>query len=192
MRRQLRALYHNAHWRCTWFATCIAKAPSSCLILVLNSSSESLNRLFVWGVLYYNAYAYTMVMRWSWGEMSPQEAQHVAALMLQDLQNLQGGGLDTSLLVMLAGLGSSGANPQHCHQNMLDRLPRPRLPSMKPLKLYLEHSVFGVSEAVSGIIWPHELFANMYHYHKEAFFTYFVPSMDTLGEFWDQVKGGQG
>ena len=133
-----------------------------------------------------------MVMRWSWGEMTPQELQHMAGLMLKDLEMLLGGGLDRSLLITLAGLGSHGANPQHCHKDLLQRLPKSRLPSMKLLKIFLEHSVFGVSEALSGIIWPHELFANMYHYHKEAFFTYFVSSMDTLRKFWDSVEGGQG
>lgn len=128
-------------------------------------------------------------MRWSWGEKSPQEVQHEAALMNRDLENLMGGGLDTSLLDTLAGLGTSGANPQHCHKDMLERLPKPKLPSMSDLKIFLEHTVFGVSEALSGIVWPHELFAHVYHYHKDAFFTYFVPSMDVLAKFWDQVKG---
>jgi hypothetical protein len=63
---------------------------------------------------------------------------------------------------------------------------------MKPLKLFLEHSIFGVAEAISGIVWPHELFASMYHHHNDACCTYLVPSQDTLTQFWNQVKGGQG
>lgn len=116
----------------------------------------------------------------------------MASLMVQDIEYLLGGGLDMGLLSTLAGIGSRGANPQHCHENLVARLPKPRLPSMKLLKLFMEHSIFGVSQAVAGIIWPHEQFANVYHYHREAFFTYFVPSMDTLHKFWEQVKGGQG
>ncbi len=131
-------------------------------------------------------------MKWAWGERTPQELQHEAALMKGGLENLMAGGLDLTLLNMLSELGSCGANPQHCHQDLLGRLPRPGLPSMKLLKLFMGHCVFGVTEAISGIIWPHELFSHVYHYHREAFFTYLVPSMDTLKNFWDQVKGGQG
>lgn len=130
-----------------------------------------------------------MVMRWSWGEMSPQELQHMADLIEQDLRNLLAGGLDMRLLKTLSGLGSKGSSPQHCHRDLLTRLPTPKLGTMSTFKIYLEHSVFGVSEAMSGIVWPHELFANLYHHHNAAFFTYMVPSLEILKNFWGQVRG---
>jgi hypothetical protein len=37
---------------------------------------------------------------------------------------------------------------------------------------------------------PHELFAAIYHGYREAFFSYLVPSMDRLKEFWKAVEGG--
>ena len=131
-----------------------------------------------------------MVMKWSWGELPPQELQHIASLVLQDLRNFEAGTLDMAMLTMLAGLGASGSSPQHCHHNLLERLPKPKLPSMKMLTIFLEHSIFGVSEAVSGIIWPHELFANMYHYHRDAFFTFIMPGKHVLHKFWRSVQGG--
>ena len=130
-----------------------------------------------------------MVMRWSWGEMSPQELQHMAELIEQDLKNLLAGGLDMRLLKTLSGLGSKGSSPQHCHRDLLTRLPTPKLGTMSTFKIYLEHSVFGVSEAMSGIVWPHELFANLYHHHNAAFFTYMVPSLEILKNFWGQARG---
>ena len=130
-----------------------------------------------------------MVMRWSWGDMPPQEVQHIAELIIQDIKNLQGPGLDLSLLTMLASIGSDGTSPQNCHRDLLSRLPKLGLPSMSLLKVPLSHAVFGISEAMSGIVWPHQFFAALYHNHRDMFFTYVVPSLDTMREFWEAVKG---
>jgi hypothetical protein len=54
----------------------------------------------------------------------------MAALMKTDMANAQGGGLDVSILDILAGLGTQGANPQHCHRDLLSQLPKPRPPSI--------------------------------------------------------------
>jgi hypothetical protein len=132
-----------------------------------------------------------MVMKWSWGDLPPQELQHMASLLVQDLRNLEAGTLDMTMITMLAGLGGSGTSPQHCHQNLINQLPKPRLPSMKLLTIFLEHSVFGVTSAISGIIWPHEFFANLYHCHRDAFFKYMVPSKEILHKFWRSVQGGR-
>ena len=104
------------------------------------------------------------------------------------MKNLLGLGLDMKILNTLSGLGTSGSNSQHCHRDLLLRLPKPKLGTMHRFKIYLEHSVFGVSEAVSGIVWPHELFSNLYHHHRDAFFTYMVPSLEILKDFWGQVR----
>jgi hypothetical protein len=130
-----------------------------------------------------------MVMKWSWGDETPQEIQHMASLVLQDLMNMSGPGLDMSLLQTLAGIGAAGSSPQHSHKELLERLPPSNLPSMQFLPVPLEHDVFGVSCADSGVIWPHELFSALYHQFRDLFFTYIIPSMSTLHDFWDQVRG---
>ena len=60
------------------------------------------------------------------------------------------------------------------------------------MQIPLEHAVFGVSSATSGVMWPHEVFSMMFHLHKEAFFTYIMPSVDIVRSFWNSVKGYDG
>ena len=38
-------------------------------------------------------------------------------------------------------------------------------------------------------LWPHAFFATLYHEYKEHFFSYVVPSLDRLREFWRTQKG---
>ena len=52
--------------------------------------------------------------------------------------------------------------------------------------------VFCVSSAISGVMWPHEVFSMMFHLHKEAFFTYIMPGLDVIRNFWNSVKGDCG
>ena len=114
----------------------------------------------------------------------------MSSLLMQDLQNYKAGTLDVSLLETLAAIGGGGSSPQNCQRDMLANLPKPKLPTMKPLEIFLEHSVFGVASATSGIIWPHEMFAHLYHFHREAFFAYVMPGREVLHKFWTSVQGG--
>lgn len=113
----------------------------------------------------------------------------MASLIAKDFANLQGQGLDLGLISTLAGLGAAGSSPQHCHNDMLSRIPPPSMPNMKFMKIPLEHAVFGASSAISGVMWPHEVFSMMFHLHNEAFFTYIMPSVDIIRNFWNSVKG---
>ena len=47
---------------------------------------------------------FLQVMLWSWGYMSPQLVQHLAALVSEDMILFKEGNLDTSLLDRLARL----------------------------------------------------------------------------------------
>ena len=54
----------------------------------------------------------------------------MASLIEIDFANLRGGTLDTSLLETLAGVGNHGSAPQHCHSEMVRRLPASNMPLM--------------------------------------------------------------
>ena len=53
----------------------------------------------------------------------------------------------------------------------------------------LVHKVLGSMPKDVPMVLPHELFASIYNNYKEQFFTYIVPSIDTLESFWRAVKG---
>ena len=130
----------------------------------------------------------TLVMRWSWGDMSPQELQHMMHLFKTDLA--AGASLDMSLVNILAGIGSEGRNPQHCHRHLLTRLPGTPMPELGLFTISLSHSVYGGFEKLIGIVWPHELFAALYHHYRDAFFMFLVGSASAVMSFWECVRGG--
>jgi hypothetical protein len=39
------------------------------------------------------------------------------------------------------------------------------------------------------VVWPHEMFATLYHFHRAYFFKYVMPSVDEVKKFWRQVEG---
>ena len=129
----------------------------------------------------------TLVMKWSWGKESPQEIQHMMGLYKTDLA--AGANLDTSLVDILAGLGNSGANPQHCHAHMVERLPATMMPQKSMFNIPTNHSVYGPGEGLIGAIWPHEVFASLYHNYKEAFFAHLVGPAGAVRAFWTSVQG---
>ncbi len=111
------------------------------------------------------------------------------SLFKADLASAAEGRLDMTLVNTLAGLGASGANKQHCHQDMLRRLPSTPMPPKYMFWVPLYHSVFGNSEKHVGIVWPHQMFARLYHSYNDSFFLHVVPSMSALAKFWEDVRG---
>ena len=128
-----------------------------------------------------------LVMLWSWGQLSPQEMQHMMSLHKTDVA--AGANLDHSLLNVLAGLGSNAANPQNCHRNLLERIPATYLPQKSMFTVPTDHSVFGAHEGSIGMFDPHEVFASLYHNYRESFFKHVVGAPGAVRSFWESVRG---
>ena len=132
---------------------------------------------------------------WAWGVISPQVVQHLMTLFTQDLTTLAGDskdtwGMSTYLVDILAGLGSDGTISGNIHRDLIRRLPKSPMPSLHYFMNPLTHKVLGDFESSMCMILPHELFASLYHNYRDAFFSYVVPGLDVLADFWDSVKGG--
>ena len=53
------------------------------------------------------------------------------------------------------------------------------------------HAVTGAFRGSAAMVLPHELFAALYHHHREAFFTHIVPGTDAIQNFWKATAGSQ-
>ena len=100
-----------------------------------------------------------------------------------------GASLDMSNVNMLAGLGNNGRNPQHCHRQLITRLPRTPMPEKSLFWVPLSHSVYGGFEKLLGVVWPHELLAALYNHYNDAFWNFLVGSQDAVNNFWRSVRG---
>ena len=86
-------------------------------------------------------------------------------------------------------VGSGGTLPNHCHRDLLLRMPGVLMPKLHHFDIPLVHQIAGKRFPSTHMILPHELFSCIYHYYPTAFFTYILPSTDILESFWDSVKG---
>ena len=64
-----------------------------------------------------NNLAHELLERWSWGEVSPQVVQKLAAASQRDFQAV--GATPPSEIAALAGLGSGGLYPNNMHKEIL-------------------------------------------------------------------------
>ena len=130
-----------------------------------------------------------MALKFFWGEISPQELQHVLSLFRDDVACLRSQGLDLTLVDTIAGIGFDGANPGSAKRDLFRALPKIPLAPVRSFRVPLNHSVYGSSEDDGGICDPHEMFATLYHSYPTSFWSYVVPSRHTLTEFWNAVSG---
>ena len=126
---------------------------------------------------------------WGWGMITPQMINQMMLLFRDDLAAYSGTGMSLQMVDLLCGLGSGGTLPNHCHRDLLLRMPGVLMPKLHPFDIPLVHQIAGKIFPSTHMILPHELFSCIYHYYPTAFFTYILPSTDILESFWDSVKG---
>ena len=128
---------------------------------------------------------------WSWGRLSPQMLQQIAAAACEDIERAKKDQLDKSELEVLGKLGSSGQNPESIHRQLKGRLGKTRLED--PCLVKLPMCRLGMKGTIvwmlQAIMLPHVTFANVYHNYKDAWKRRFVPSVERLKEFWQQMEG---
>ena len=128
---------------------------------------------------------------WCWGRISPQLLQQIAAAASEDVKNAKKNQLDQTELEVLAKLGASGQNKQDMNKALKGRLGKSGLHG--PCMVRLPMCKLGLQKAVvwamQAIMLPHVIFSNVYHNYKDAWKKRFVPSVERLKEFWEQMEG---
>jgi len=114
------------------------------------------------------------VILYAWGEITPSTLQHAMVLFKQDMARYMAGELDLDLVDRLNGLGSGefggSAGDGNVSRDLYKRLPATNMPEPHSLKVPLVQKSTGrLYEAEMDMVLPHELFACLFHFYKEAF-----------------------
>ena len=114
--------------------------------------------------------AFSLVTKWAWGHLSPQEVQSTAADAIADMKSF---GMEQlpQWLSKFAALGSDGVHPNNMHAELL-RMFEPQSSVPKPLVVHLD---FKGQHALQSLMLPHELFSALYHYYPSTFQKHFMP-----------------
>ena len=106
-----------------------------------------------------------------------------------DLENYKNGDLDIDLLKDLAKLGSHGVHANNVWRDLMNALPKPKLPSLHELRTPLKHPVLGLFFKPTYMLLPHELFAAIFH-EFPAMWQSCIFTEQKCRSFWNAVKGG--
>ena len=131
---------------------------------------------------------------YAWGFLELPNVKHGMELFKTDLALSQAGQLDLELVDLLVGSTGSAGDDRNGSRDFFRGLAR-----VNPNQLPVAHR-FSVPLQVKGtgrvyeddmdMILPHELFACLFHFYKQAFFRFVVPAVDVVKRFWDSVAGG--
>ena len=122
--------------------------------------------------------------RWSWGELSPQAVQALAAKAVQDFEAC--GAKAPTDLKALAKLGSSGVHPNHMRAQIVKITEAAcRMPPLHRTALQFKQP-WGNQPQLMML--PHQMFSALYENYHEAFQRFVVPNEDVLEEFWRRQR----
>lgn len=127
-----------------------------------------------------------LVNEFGWGALTPQQVQKICHLAKQDHEQ----NAKTDYRDALAGIGASGADTGgNMARDLRRTLPGTRLPSLKFNRIPIRHKLIGRGRPLMPFLYPHEMFAALYHEYPNIFFTLVAPPGE-VERFWDEVKGG--
>jgi hypothetical protein len=126
---------------------------------------------------------------WGWGELATPQVQQLAHYARLDLE--AAGARPFQDLTALATLGSSGANVQNMHRDMMNRLPASKLPDAKQVLMPVlsKTSPLGFTNTLMKVWLPHEVFAALFHGYPDAWQKRILPDADCLANFWQAMEG---
>ena len=126
---------------------------------------------------------------WCWGKLSPQEVQRIAHAAAQDIDTAQRLGTDTVFpdLKFLSKLGTEGEYAGKMHEQMVGRVDPTIYCSPASFTLPILQGKRAVPTHQTAL-WPHEMFAHIYHKHRETFNQRIMPSRERLHAWWDAVE----
>ena len=128
----------------------------------------------------------TMLMeKWSWGEMSPQAVQSLAAASVKDMTSMSC--TPPEELLYLSRLGSSGLFPNNMHGELL-RFATKKSKFDDPYCCFLPFKAPWNKQSQTLML-PHVVFSNLFHKYPGAFKKIMAPDENFLLEFWELQKG---
>ena len=105
-----------------------------------------------------------------WGELSPQMLQKIIVAVKADLTNAADGILDMSLIDMICSLGTDGVHSSNTSRDLMRRLQKPAVPSTHVFEVSVDNPLLTTAGVASmKMLYPHEMFAALYHHYREAF-----------------------
>lgn len=125
-----------------------------------------------------------MLEQMAWGLLSPAQCQVIASLVEDEMQSE--GCTPHSTVSQLANLGSRGRYVNNVWRDMQKLFGAIRICHPKVHTLSLKRGNKTGSFA-SPSLWPHELFANLFHEYPNAWKKYICPSRSRLTSFWSQL-----
>ena len=134
-----------------------------------------------------------LLEQWAWGLMSPQLIQTIAAKARLDFNSWMEDGKDliATDLERISTLGSSGAYPQNCSRDLLNRLGIAENTMPEPVKFttMCTTSKKGIfAERPMEMLLPHEMFATIFHNYKSHWHKHICPSQDDIAAWWRDVR----
>jgi len=133
----------------------------------------------------------TLVEEFGWGFFNPQQLQKLSEFCKNDITAARNNALDASLLEDLAAIGADGGQPGNMARDLVRNLPATRLPDCKHHRIPVAHKVIGRGRPLLPFLYPHELFAAIYHNYPAAFSKAIAPPGE-CERFWSEVSGGPG
>ncbi len=124
-----------------------------------------------------------LLMKRAWGNLSSPDVQQIAAAALED-------GSDHPDVHALASLGSFGRFPGKCHQELEAKMgANPIQESIKFILLVLRRPPMRTETVQQTILYPHELFATIYHQYPQVFKDQICGgSPGNIPKFWDSMR----
>jgi hypothetical protein len=129
----------------------------------------------------------TLVEQNGWGEFTPQQLNKISKLAKHDMDNK----VDLSMLNDLAALGADGTFKGNMSRDLVTNLPPTCMPQTRSHRIPVRHKVLGRGRPSMPFLYPHELFAAIYHHYPQVFETRIKPPGE-CERFWREVAGGPG
>ena len=124
---------------------------------------------------------------WSLGKMSPQKVQRFMFAAKLDIQEC--GGQVPFDIELVAGIGSSGAHPEHCERD-LQNLVGKKLTEPYVLQFPLNCNSPAGWHLVEQELWlPHQVFASIFEHYPTAFEAKIQGQHGEVEKFWAAMQG---
>lgn len=129
--------------------------------------------------------AYFLLSMFAWGDFSPQCVQKIAALACADMQAAREGRSFPDL-EQLASLGTSGAHPNKCYADLMNKL-HGNATTPEPCVATLSFKE-PIGKKPQSMFLPHEMFANIHTKHPATWRKSILPSLTAWPSFGTRSK----
>ena len=133
---------------------------------------------------------------WTWGLMTPQTIQKIAAAVIRDLERMDGpdGAKIRREIEKLADIGGpNGSHPNNMNRDLFKILGKAIIDLWNcsvPLKVAARAGAIGATFGVSQVmLLPHILFACIGNFFPTAWAKLICPSRERISEFWSNMAG---